>query len=257
VIGLVGPSYDGAYSTVTVDPATGEVVDTSEIAGTQHADELEAAALPDGVVVVAGDRSDGPPFLLLLDPVHGTPRPAARIDVSAVAGAGDLVQVDGLAVSPDGSWVAVALTVRADGSSEATRAVAVVESDLADLAARADTVGLEGPPVSALAVDSDGVAYVAQEGARGISAVDAAAGTVREVPADLGEITELAVVGDALVTVDRGLEVDRLDPATGRVTGSADLCTDTGAASGIGVAPDGSLVVVANCAGAGLWVVPV
>ena len=257
VVGLVGESSDGEYSVIRVDPATGEVAETREIAGTQHAGEVDAAVLPDGIVAVIGDRTDGPPFLLLDDPVHGTPQHSARIDVSAVAGEGDRVQLSGLAVSADGAWIAVALTVRPADGSEATAALAVVEvADVGRFPTVGDTVALDGPRVSALAVGDDGTAYVAQEGESGVSAVDAGVAAVHPVPADLGEVTGLAVLDGALVAVDRGLLVTRLDPADGAVTRTVDLCADTGAASGIGVVPDGSLVVAANCGGAGLWVLP-
>ncbi|MGY1743426.1 MULTISPECIES: hypothetical protein [unclassified Blastococcus] len=258
VVGRVGSSVSGVHAVTTVDPVTGEVLDTQELPGTQHAAGLAAAALPDGRVVVAGDRTDGPPFLLLVDPAGdpelGTVPWSARVDVSAVAGEDDRVQVEALATSPDGGHTAVALSVRAAGATTWTPAVVVVESER--FTPVDDALALDGPPVSALAVADDGRVYVAGRDTAGVREVDVDARTAAELPAGLGEVTGLAVVGDEVVAVTRGLELVRVDRDDDRVTGTVDLCADTGAAAGIGVAPDGALVVAANCAGAGLWVVP-
>ncbi|SEP15757.1 hypothetical protein [Trujillonella endophytica] len=255
LVGRVGSPYDGRYAVLAVDPASGDVLDTRPVAGTEDAGQVEAAALPDGTVVVAGDRPGGLPFVLLVAPLEGRVISAAAIDVSDVADAADRVRVDALTVSPDGTTIAVTLAVRGEDGSAWTPAVAVLETDPFS---PGDVVALDGDGVSALAVSDDGIAYVATEGTTGLAAVDAATGTVREVPGEpgLGEVTGLAVVGDDVVAVDRRLRVVRLDPADGSATAVADLCDDTGAAAGVAVAPDGSLVVAANCAGAGLWVLP-
>lgn len=246
---VVGTSPGGGYAVLVVDPATGAVRESRPVAGVEGAGELAAAALPDGTVVVAADRPGGAPLLLLVDPATGEVTATAEVDLPAVPG--ERVNLHAVAVSPDGSRIAVALAVRAgDGW---TPVVAVLD---AGLAPAGDPVALDGDRVAALAVAGDGTAYAALEAASGVLAVDPASGAVREVPADLGEVTELAVVGDDLVTVDRSLLLIRLDPADGSVARTADLCAGTGAASGIGVAPDGALVVVAGCDGAGLWVVP-
>ena len=253
VVGRDGASSGGDsgvdYGVLVVDPSSGAVLDVRRVAGTEGASGFEAVALPDGTVVVAGVRSGGAPFLLRVDPATGAVLASAEVDVAAVPGERTIVRA--LAVSPDGSRIAVGLAVGTGGSW--TPVVAGVD---AALSATAAAQALDGGAVTALAVADDGTAYAALEDAAGILAVDPAAGAVRQVDADLAEVTALAVVGDELVAVDRGLVVTRLDPADGAVSGTVDLCTDTGAAAGIGVAPDGSLVVAANCAGAGLWVLP-
>ena len=246
---VVGTTDGGGYSVLAVDPATGAVRETRPVAGLEEAGEVEAAALPDGSVVVAADRPGGTPLLLLLDPATGAVTAAAEVDLSAVPG--ERTNLHALAVSPDGSRIAVGLSVRA--GEEWTPVVAVLDDGLAPVG---DPVALDGGRVAALAVAGDGTAYAALEEASGVLAVDPAAGAVAEVPTRLGEATELALVDGDLVAVDRGLTLTRLDPADGAVAATADLCAGTGAASGLGVAPDGSLVVAANCGGAGLWVVP-
>ncbi|MGY1773045.1 hypothetical protein [Blastococcus sp. SYSU D00813] len=245
---VVGTSADGGYAVLVVDPATGAIEETRPVAGVEEAGEVEAAALPDGTVVVAADRPGGTPLVLLVDSATGEVRASAEVDLSAVPG--ERANLHALAVSPDGSRIALGLAVRAGG--EWTPVVAVLD---AGLTPGGDPVALEGGRVTALAVAEDGTAYAALAEASGVLAVDPAGGAAG-IPAGLGEVTQLAVVGDELVAVDRGLTLTRLDPVAGTVGARVDLCTGSGAASGIGVAPDGSLVVVANCEGAGLWVVP-
>jgi hypothetical protein len=252
VVGPAGRSPAAGYAVTAVDLSTGSVGTGRPVPGfPAQAGDTAAVALPGGTVVVAGDRPGGTPFLLLLDPADaGTPvRP---VELGALAAPGDRVQLQELAVSPDGSRIAVAFAVRPDRGPQTT-ALLVVDAALAPVGG---PVTLDPAGIAALAVADDGTVYAAGGEEPRLLAVDPRSGAVREVPAGLGELTALAVAGDQLVAVSAGLEVARLAPADGTVTATTDLCGDTGSASGLDTAADGSLVVVANCAGAGLWVLP-
>ncbi len=257
------------YALQAVDPATGTPADPlpvplpGEILLTGSA----AALGPDGVLYVAVSRSSGAPLLLAVDPATGAVRASAEVDLTVDGAVPTSAEVEGLAVAPDGSSIAVTASVLGpDPWAPGRSLLATVGPDLALRGAPVDLApGFVGSGVGDLAVGPDGTAYAVVWGddadrrnrhdvvavAPGAAAPAVLVGGLVRTP-----VTELGSGGETLwLTVQReaaAASVVPLDPATGELGTPVELCDEL--AGRLLVGADGSVAVAAQCGGeAVLW----
>ncbi|WP_409332204.1 hypothetical protein [Trujillonella humicola] len=209
---------------------------------------------PDGRLLLAVSRAAGGAQVLLVDPATGAVTAAAVLPGDPAVEGADRVEVDAVAVAPEGGTVVVAVsTTDLDARRQAT-ALVRLDAGLRPAGAPVPvTPEQEWTHVERLAVDVDATAWAVSVDAGGPVIVSAAPGaveaTARTRPAD--HVAALAVRDGVvwLVPVDRGLRLDRIDPVTGETASSAELCED-GPGSGGALAVTATTVYLAGECGA-------
>jgi hypothetical protein len=217
------------YDLQVVDPATGVLRETRHVTpypGDHLGQPTFAVRTADGSLVVSASPAGGPPVLLLVDPRTG--QVIRTAEVAAVLPDTAVPEVLGLEVSPDGSWLAVAVIA---GPTHAA-SVVVLDAELTPVGgpARLGTAAGSGQPFG-FAVADDGTVVAAP--LEGLVELRPGGGPPREV-ADRPAAAEAVVVTGRSAWVlhlmstepnaPRGLH--RYDLADGRDTGSAELCPD-------------------------------
>ncbi|MGY1815026.1 hypothetical protein [Blastococcus sp. SYSU D00820] len=252
VVGEPGGDASG-YAITEIDPATGGIRAVRPVAGFPAASGgSTAAVLPDGRVLVAVERHDGPLQLVVVDPATATAEPPVEVP----AGEGR-IGADALAVSPDGGLVAVAVTSYDADSGEAAAELVVVGPDLTPVAAPVPLpVAAPDTEVRGLAVADDGTAWAALvTGREGTLVAVEDGGPARPVDGVplAGPAQLLATAGGPVVADGETVRV--LDPADGSVVSTTAVCAD-GHATALATGADGALVVLGDCDGPALWLLP-
>ncbi len=272
VAGVVWPGEGPiGYALQAVDPATGapSAVLPVAVPGEVQLTGSAAAPGPDGVLYVAVSRSSDAPLLLAVDPATGAVRASAELDLTVDGAVPTSAEVEGLAVAPDGSSIAVTASVLGpDPWAPGRSLLATVGPDLAARGAPVDLApGYVGSSVGDLAVGPDGTAYAVvwgddagRRGRHDVVAVAPGANAPAVLTGGAGlvhtPVTELAVDGGVLwLTLQREAataSLVRLDPATGELGTPVELCD--GLAGRLLVDADGTRTVGATCDGeAVLW----
>ena len=256
----------GSLALGSVDPATGGAGPVTLLPTPVGVDRYltQAVALGDGRLVVAVDRiSDQPPVLLLVDPATAAVTAGAEVDLGGVRTS--VVDVADLAVTPDGSRVAVGISTYSDRRSGALLATAGTdlqpEGPAIDLAPDEPTAWVETVDVA-----DDGTAYtLAAVGVRltaqllAVQPGATSAAVLGDPDEDLldGESVDLAVTdGAAWVLAELpdggGTALTRVDLADGEPSDPHVFCD--GAAGRLALQEDGGLLVTGRCDGeAQLW----
>lgn len=205
---------------------------------------------PDGRLLLAVSGVSGDAQLLLVDPATGAVTASVALPGDPAVGGADRVEVDAVAVSPDGGTVVVAVATTDLDAERQTTALVRLDAGLRPAGAPVPvTPGEDWTHVGRLAVDVDGTAWAVSVDADGPVLVSAGPGedeaTTRMRLAD--HPAALAVRDGVawIVPVDRGLRLDRIELATGRTTSSAELCED-GEGSGGAVAVTATSVYLAG-----------
>ncbi|MGY1773031.1 hypothetical protein [Blastococcus sp. SYSU D00813] len=263
------------YAFTVVDAAIGQVTGTRPLTDWPAGDdptptgvsEADGAVTADGRVVLVGSNPSNslrtPPRVAWVDPATGAVLSSVPLDVSGLVRDVENIDVQDVAVSPDGSYVAlVVLLLDLDGI-EQTVAVALLDADLAPVGPPFVTVPgaeLESTSYLDVAVDDDGTAYTAVRTGEDRSTVVAVAAGEDE-PRDLAvvptEVEDVAVAGGAvwLSGESAGTTVTRVRLADGAVSTSEPLCEASGGP--LAVSADGERVVLGSrCDGVLLWEFP-
>jgi hypothetical protein len=252
VVGRWAPRTGGYL--LTVLDASGAIVAENPVAPwpAGAVSDVDSAVTPGGQLLLAVAREGGDPELLLVDPLTGT--------VAASTGLGPGAEVEGVAVSPDGRSVVVAVGSRDIGTG---RAVSWLVPLTAGLEPRGGAVAVtpaeEWAEVEALAVDDAGTAWAVaatRDEATLVTAAPGAIGTTAVRPLADGA-TGLAVHDGVawLVSSAAGAQLYRIDLRSGATATSEQLCDQVAGTSGGGPAVTGGRVYVSgSCAdGARVW----
>lgn len=266
------PTTAEGYAFTVIDAATGQVTGTRPLTDWPAGDdptptgvsEADGAVTADGRVVLVGSNPSNslrtPPRVAWVDPATGAVLSSVPLDVSGLGDDVDAIDVQDVAVSPDGSSVAVLVLLLDRDGFEETLAVALLDADLAPVGR--PFVAVPGAEVDSaadleVAVDGDGTAYTAVptgEDRATVVAVGAGEDEPREL-ADLStDVADVAVAGGAVWLSSDGdvATVTRVRIADGAVSTSEPLCEEP--AGPLAASPDGSRVVLASrCAGVLLW----
>ncbi len=251
------------YAFTVIDGASGAVTGTRPVTGWPAGDdptptavsEADGAVTADGRVVLIGSNPTAylgnPPRAVWVDPASGAVVSSVPLDVSDLGEEVENIDVQDVAVSPDGSYVAVVVLLLDLDGIEETLAVALLDSDLAPvgppfvLVPGAEVDSTAAPSV---AVSDDGTAYTAfrtGEDRATLVAVRAGGDEPREL-ADLPfETVDVAVAGDAVWVAALGeTAVARVRLADGAVTSGDPLCPSR--SGPLAVSPDGDRVGLAG-----------
>ncbi|MGY1773030.1 hypothetical protein [Blastococcus sp. SYSU D00813] len=207
-------------------------------------------ATPDGRLLLGVSRASGDAQLLLVDPATGAVTASAVLPGDPGVDGADLVEVDAVAVAPDGGAVVVAVSTADLDEQRQTTTLVRLDAGLRPVGAPVPvTPGEEWTHVERLAVDTDGTAWAVSVEADGPVLVAAGPGE-REAATrmQLADHPSALAVRDGVawvVPVDRGLRLDRIELATGETTSSAELCGD-GEGSGGALAVTATSVYLAG-----------
>jgi hypothetical protein len=217
------------YDLQVVDPATGALRETRHVRpypGDHLGQPTFAVRTADGHLVVSASPAGGPPVLLLVDPHTG--QVVRTAEVAAVLSDTDVPEVLGLEVSPDGSWIAVAVIA---GPTHAA-GVLLLDAELTPVGGPARLGTSAGSDQAfGFAVGDDGTVVAGP--LEGLVEVRPGGGAPRKVADRPAAAVAVVVTGrsawvlHALSTDEnapRGLH--RYDLTDGRDTGSAQLCPD-------------------------------
>lgn len=262
------------YAFTVIDAATGEVTGTRPLTGWPAGDdptptgvsEADGAVTADGRVVLVGSNPSNtlrtPPRVAWVDPATGAVLSSVPLDVSGLVGDVENIDVQDVAVSPDGSHVAVLVLLLDRDGLEQTLAVALLDADLAPAGPPFVTVPgaeLESTSDLAVAVDGEGTAYTAVptgEDRATVVAVGAGEEEPRELAALPTAVEDVVVAGGAVwLSGDGdgdGTRVTRVRLADGAVSTSEPLCQEP--SGPLAASPDGDRVVLGSrCDGVLLW----
>ncbi|WP_409332203.1 hypothetical protein [Trujillonella humicola] len=258
------------YAFTVIDAATGRVTGSRPLTGWPAGDdptptgvsEADGAVTADGRVVLVGSNPSNtlrtPPRVTWVDPATGAVLSSVPLDVSGLVGDVEHVDVEDVAVSPDGSHVALVVRLLADDGLEETVAVVLLDAGLAPVGPPFVPIPgaeLESTSDLAVAVDDDGTAYTAVrtgEDRTTVVAVRAGEDEPRELVVVPTEVDDVAVAGGAVWLSGHGdhATVTRVRLADGAVRTGDPLC---GAAGGPLAVGGDRVVLGSRCEGVLLW----
>ncbi len=260
------------YAFTVIDAATGTVTGVRPLTNWPAGDdptptgvsEVDGAVTADGRVVLVGYNPSNslrlPPRVVWVDPATGAVLSSVPLDVSVLGDDVAHIDVRDVAVSPDGSYVALVVVLVDRLGIEETVAVTLLDGDLAPVGPPFVTVPgteLDSTADPSVSMGDDGTAHTVVrtgEDRAQVVAVRAGDDEARVLAELTHEVDDVAIAGDS-VWVSRqgpGATVTRVRVADGAVSTGGQLCAGRGGP--LAVTPGGDRVLLAgDCAGTLLW----